>query len=151
MYASNMSHVLTTSPVPAPFPPHAAQPASASQPQFLGDVGHLVDMDNLLAGVGSVGAPVLGGAAANPFLSASGGASGGAPKSSSTNPFLQDKPKPQSINQMRNQQSASFAQTAGPTGAAADMMLLQSPLMPTNAGAGSTAASGTNDTSNPFF
>ena len=74
---------------------------------FLSNGSHLVDVDNIMATPGETKP------AANPFMS-----------TSNTNPFLQDKPKPKSMNELRVDKNNVFVQPA------AGGTLLPTPMQP---------------------
>ena len=91
----------------------AAKPnqSASNAPSFLKNGAHLVDVDNIIK-------PTNNQSFHNPFMSSA--------PTTNTNPFLQDKPKPKSINELRNNKS-SFA-LPGPGGD----ILLPAPLQPTS-------------------
>lgn len=74
-------------------PKKAVSPAES----FLANGSHLVNVDNIFA------TSEVAAAGTNPFQLSSSSGSG-----SSTNPFLQDKPKAKSINEMRNAKTTMF-------------------------------------------
>lgn len=85
------------------------QPAQAST-SFLSNGSHLVDVDNIMSTPNET-KPGL-----NPFMTSS----------TNTNPFLQDKPKPKSINELRNDKNNAFVQPGSENG-----VLLPTPMQPT--------------------
>lgn len=83
-----------------------SNPSSGS---FLANGSHLVDIDNIMAKPGDTSTM------ANPFMT-----------SANTNPFSQDKPKPKSINELRNDKNNAFvSQQSGSSG-----VLLPTPMQP---------------------
>ncbi|XP_004205710.1 epsin-2 [Hydra vulgaris] len=86
------------------------QSGSNASHTFLKNGAHLVDVDNIIK-------PANNQSFHNPFMS-------NVP-ASNTNPFLQDKPKPKSINELRNNKSFAVPGPGGDT-------LLPAPLQPTN-------------------
>lgn len=82
-------------------------PQAGTGGSFLSNGSHLVDVDNIMATPGETKP------AANPFMS-----------TSNTNPFLQDKPKPKSMNELKVEKNNAFVQpSAGGT-------LLPTPMQP---------------------
>ncbi|XP_057312603.1 epsin-2-like [Hydractinia symbiolongicarpus] len=94
-----------------------------TESSFLSNGAHLVDVENILAAKPQTNNPT----AVNPFMTSAG----------NTNPFLQEKPKPKSINEIRSDKSNIFASTS-PSGD----MLLEAPLQPMN---------NQQNTNNPFL
>lgn len=82
-------------------------PQAGTGDSFLSNGSHLVDVDNIMATPGETKP------AANPFMS-----------TSSTNPFLQDKPKPKSMNELKVEKNNVFVQPSA-TGT-----LLPTPMQP---------------------
>ena len=76
---------------------------------FLANGSHLVDVDNIMAAPGETKPAAV----ANPFMSAT-----------NTNPFLQDKPKPKSMNELRVDKNNVFVQPS------ASGTLLPTPMQP---------------------
>ena len=113
----DMSSVNSSLPEPVPMNNGTSQ-------NFLGNTSRLVDLDNILSDKNASGE------VRNPFATTM------APKT--TNPFMQDKPKAKSINELRTEQT-TFTSVSADSG-----VLLPTPLIPdsTNRGAQST---------NPFF
>ena len=83
-----------------------SKPTSSSS--FLSNGSHLVDVDNIMTKSSE------NSTLANPFMS-----------TSTTNPFMQDKPKPKSINELRHDKTNTFVQPGGSNG-----MLLPTPMQP---------------------
>lgn len=82
-------------------------PQAGTGDSFLSNGSHLVDVDNIMATPGETKP------ASNPFMS-----------TSNTNPFLQDKPKPKSMNELKVEKNNAFVQPS------AAGTLLPTPMQP---------------------
>ena len=134
------------------------EPKHNTASNFLSNGSHLVNVDNILA---SSTVQAGGGGGGNPFASLGGGVGGGA-GAMNTNPFLQDKPKAKSINEMRNAKTTMFVGGGGGVGGSGGVgmgvppqphypsndILLPTPIAPTGVNSSSAAGGGSH---NPFL